>query len=255
MKKMIVMAALTAFAAFSAYAEENTPNTQGTTNAASGSSTTTAGSTDKATTAGAAENTKGSSAMAEKPNDAQIAAIVTAANDDDIDAGKMAEKQTKNADVKTFAKQMVTDHTAVNKEAKELCKKLKVKPAENETSKALKKQGKDAMALLKKMKGAEFDKAYVDHEVAFHQQVLDTIDNVLVPNAQNAELKDMIVKTRPTIAEHLQHAKMLQQKLGSAGTGVSGSSDMDQNNGTNDMNHHRGSDMDHDSDMDHGSQK
>jgi len=53
----------------------------------------------------------------------------------------------------------------------------------------------------------------VDHEVAYHQAVLDAIDKTLVPNAKNAELKALIVKVRPAFEAHLQHAKMLQSKL------------------------------------------
>ncbi len=63
------------------------------------------------------------------------------------------------------------------------------------------------------MKGAAFDRAYADHEVAYHQQVLDAIDKVLIPNAKNAELKDLITKVRPAIAAHLDHAKMVQSSL------------------------------------------
>ena len=60
----------------------------------------------------------------------------------------------------------------------------------------------------------EFDRAYVDNEVAYHQQVLDAIDKVLIPNAQNGELKGLLTKTRPVIAEHLAHAKQIQGSLG-----------------------------------------
>ena len=66
------------------------------------------------------------------------------------------------------------------------------------------------------LKGADFDKAYIAHEVAYHQQVLDAIDNTLVPNAKNAELKGLIVKVRPAFVGHLEHAKQIQSKLGKA---------------------------------------
>ena len=148
------------------------------------------------------------------PNDAQIAHIVVTANQVDIDAGKLAEKKGKSADVKSFGKMMVTDHTGVNKQATALVKKLGVKPEDNPTSQSLKKGGQENVAALKKLKGAEFDKAYVDHEVAYHQQVLDAIDKVLIPNAKNAELKALIEKVRPAIEAHLQHAQQLQSKLG-----------------------------------------
>jgi putative membrane protein len=148
------------------------------------------------------------------PNDAQIAHIVVTANQVDIDAGKLAERRGKSKDVRAFGKQMVTDHSGVNKQAVALANKLKVTPEDNPTSQSLKKGGEENLKNLKGLKGAAFDKAYVDHEVTYHEQVLDAIDKVLVPSAKNAELKDLIVKVRPAFVAHLDHAKMIQTKLG-----------------------------------------
>ena len=147
------------------------------------------------------------------PSDPQIAGIVVTANAIDIDAGKLAKAHTKNKEVAKFAQQMITDHTAVNKQAGALAKKLGVKPEDSDTSRSLKAGAADNVKNLKGLKGAAFDKAYVDHEVAYHQAVLDAIDKVLIPNAKNAELKDLIVKVRPAIAAHLDHAKMIQSDL------------------------------------------
>jgi putative membrane protein len=148
-----------------------------------------------------------------RPSDPQIAGIVVTANAIDIDAGKLAKSHTKNKEVSKFAQQMITDHTAVNKQAGALAKKLGVKPEDSPTSQSLKTGAVENTKNLKGLKGAGFDKAYVDHEVAYHQQVLDAIDKVLIPSAKNAELKDLIVKVRPAIAAHLDHAKMIQSDL------------------------------------------
>ena len=147
------------------------------------------------------------------PSDPQIAGIVVTANTIDIDAGKLAKSRTKNKEVSKFAQLMITDHTAVNKQAGALAKKLGVKPEDSDTSKSLKAGAADNMKNLKGLKGAAFDKAYVDHEVAYHQAVLDAIDKVLIPSSKNAELKDLITKVRPAIAAHLEHAKMVQGDL------------------------------------------
>jgi putative membrane protein len=164
----------------------------------------------------AAAQDKGASASTKSggPTDPQIAAIVVAANAVDIDAGKLAKSRSHNKEVKAFAQQMITDHSGVNKQAVALVKKLKVTPEENATSKSLKEGGAKNIAHLKTLKGAEFDKNYVDQEVTYHQQVLDAIDKTLLPSAQNAELKDLITKVRPAIAAHLDHAKQIQSKLG-----------------------------------------
>jgi putative membrane protein len=144
--------------------------------------------------------------------DPQIAAIVVAANQVDIDAGRFAASKT-SGEVKAFAEKMVTDHTAVNKSAVDLVTKLKVTPEENDTSRALKAGGEKNIADLRKLSGREFEKAYVDHEVAYHEQVLNAVDTVLIPSAQNAELKALLVKVRPAFVEHLNHAKHLQSML------------------------------------------
>lgn len=155
-----------------------------------------------------------SMAQAAAPNDAQIAATVVTANKVDIDAGKLAEPKASNADVKAFAHRMVTDHADVNRQAVELVTKLKLTPQDNPTSKSLKSGGDKNIAHLKKLSGAAFDKAYIDHEVAYHEQVLDAVDNILIPNANNEELKALLVKVRPAFAAHTEHAKQVKASLG-----------------------------------------
>jgi putative membrane protein len=152
--------------------------------------------------------------LAQQITDAQIAAIVVTANQVDVDAGKLAASRSTNPEVKKFGQQMVTDHESVNKSAVDLATKLKLTPQENDTSRALKAGGDKNLASLKKLKGAAFDKAYVDQEVAYHTQVLEALDKTLIPNAQNAELKALLVKVRPAFVAHLEHAKKIQSSLG-----------------------------------------
>jgi putative membrane protein len=152
-------------------------------------------------------------ALAQAPNDAQIAAIVVAANQVDIDAGKLAESKANSSEVKSFAQRMVTDHTGVNKQATELVKKLNVKPEESDTSKSLKAGGEANIKHLKQLKGAEFDRAYVANEVTYHRNVLDAMDKTLIPSAKNADLKALLVKVRPAFVAHLDHAKHIQASL------------------------------------------
>ena len=156
----------------------------------------------------------GGGVAAQAPNNAQIASIVVVANQVDIDAGHLADSRASATDVKSFAKQMITDHTGVNKQAVALVTKLGVTPQDNPTSQSLKKGGEDNVKNLKSLKGAAFDKAYIDHEVAYHQQVLDAIDKTLIPSAQNAELKALLVAVRPAFVGHLEHAKQIQSNLG-----------------------------------------
>ena len=151
---------------------------------------------------------------AQTVTDAQIASIVVTANQVDIDAGTLAASTSKSADVKKFARLMVTDHSGVNQQAVALVTRLKVTPEDNETSRSLKAGGEKNVATLRTLKGAAFDKAYVDHEVAYHQAVIDAVDKTLIPNARNEELKALLVKVRPAFVAHLEHAKHVAAALG-----------------------------------------
>jgi putative membrane protein len=152
-------------------------------------------------------------AFAQAPNDAQIAHIVVTANQVDIDAGKLAAERGTSAEVKAFGEMMAKDHAGVNKLASDLAAKLKVTPQDNPTSQSLKSGGTKNVANLKTLKGAAFDKAYIDNEVTYHQAVLDAIDKTLIPSAKNEELKALIVKVRPAFVAHLEKAKSIQATL------------------------------------------
>jgi putative membrane protein len=154
------------------------------------------------------------------PSDAEIAAIVVAANQVDIDAGKLAADKARSADVRTLAERMVTDHTGVNQQASALVKKLQVTPKSNATSESLARSGDQNLKKLRGLSGAAFDQAYVSNEVTYHQTVIDALDQTLIPSAKNAELRDLLVKVRPAFVSHLEHAKHLQSKL-EGGTGSS----------------------------------
>ncbi|WP_151637386.1 DUF4142 domain-containing protein [Noviherbaspirillum aerium] len=154
-----------------------------------------------------------SHAQSTSPTDAQIAGIVVAANTVDINAGQLAEKTSKNEEVKKFARQMVTDHSGVNKQATALVKKLKIAPEDSDISKSLKSEGDSNIGKLKALKGEEFDKAYIDNEVTYHETVIDALDKTLIPNAKNAELKETLIKVRPAFVAHRDHARQIQQSL------------------------------------------
>jgi putative membrane protein len=151
------------------------------------------------------------------PTDPQIAAIVVTANQVDIDAGKLAKTKAHSKDVREFAQLMITDHTGVNKSAVDLVTKLHVTPEPNPTSESLQKGGEENLTKLKGLTGYAFDKAYIDHEVAYHEAVIDAVDKTLIPNAKNPELKALLVKVRPAFVAHLEHAKHLQGMLTQSG--------------------------------------
>jgi putative membrane protein len=146
-------------------------------------------------------------------NDAQIAHIAVTANSIDSASGAAALKRASDADVKDFARTMVRDHGAVNKQAVDLATRLSLTPEDNDQSRTLKNDNDQAQATMSTLQGAAFDKAYIDHEVAYHQAVLNALDSALIPGAQNADLKALLEQVRPNIAQHLQRAQQIQGKL------------------------------------------
>jgi len=145
--------------------------------------------------------------------DANIAAIVVAANDIDIKAGKLAQKHAEDAGAKGLGDMMVRDHEAVNKQAKDLVTKLKVTPQDNDLSKKLRADAEKTYDGLKAKKGAEFDRAYVANEVGYHEAVISVVENQLIPGAKNAELKALLEQVLPALQAHLAHAKQVQAQL------------------------------------------
>src|SRR6201987_3729203 len=146
-------------------------------------------------------------AEAAKLTDPQIAHIAYTAGVIDVAAAKQALTKASNKEVKAFAEDMVRDHEAVNKQALALVKKLNVSPEDNDTSKSLSKNAADKLAELGKLKGAEFDKAYVANEVAYQKTVDSALETTLIPNANNAELKSLLQTGLKIFQGHEQHAE------------------------------------------------
>ena len=163
----------------------------------------------------AAATLAGGAAHAEsaKLTDPQIAHIAYTAGVIDITAAKQALNKASNKEVKAFAEDMVRDHEAVNKQALDLAKKLKVTPEDNDTSKALSKQAADKLAEIGKLSGAAFDKAYVENEVAYHKQVDSALATQLIPSSSNAELKSLLQTGLKLFQGHEQHAEHVAADL------------------------------------------
>ena len=150
---------------------------------------------------------------AAKPTDPQIAHIAYTAGVLDITAARQALSKSKNKDVVAFANDMVRDHEAVNKQALDLVQKLKVTPEDNDTSRALTRQAADKQAELAKLNGAEFDKAYVANEIAYHKTVNGALETALIPSAGNPELKSLLQTGLKLFQGHQQHAEHVAGEL------------------------------------------
>ena len=163
--------------------------------------------------AGAAALAISAPVLAAGPTDPQIAHIAYTAGNIDIAAAKQALKMSHNATVRDFAQQVVRDHEAVNAKALALVKKLHVTPEANPTSASLTKAADSEHAKLSKLKGAAFDREYLNNEVAYHKAVNNALKSTLIPSAHNAELKSLLETGLTLFTEHQKHAEQMAAKL------------------------------------------
>jgi len=150
-------------------------------------------------------------AAQQKLDDPTIVAIFDAANTDDIETGDLAAKRGSTKEVRQLGAMFARDHRQVRQQGRDLAKKLGVTPTPPKDNSAA-DQAK-VMETLRSKQGADFDKAYLEHEVAFHKQVIDAINQTLLPAIQNAELKALVVKVAPAFQAHLMAAQHLEDTL------------------------------------------
>lgn len=151
---------------------------------------------------------------AERLNDAQIAKIVMVVNTADSAGGTLAQQKAQNAEVKQFGQLMVTDHGALNKQTQQLAQRLGVTPEDSPVSQQLQTKTQQTAQHLQGLSGAEYDRQYIQHEVEMHQQALQMLDQQLLPNAQNPDLKKLLQDARPIYEGHLQRAQQVQSAVG-----------------------------------------
>jgi putative membrane protein len=145
-------------------------------------------------------------------DDPTIVAIFDAANTFDVETGELALKKSRSKSVRDLAQQFINDHKAVRQQGRDLAGKLSVTPTPPKPF-ALAEAHAKAMQELRGKSGADFDKAYVTHEVNFHQAVLEAVKGTLLPAIENAELKAFVEKVGPAFGGHLEAAKQLQKQL------------------------------------------
>jgi len=143
--------------------------------------------------------------------DPEVAHVAVVANRIDISYADIAMKKSKDKEVIQFAETMKRDHTAVIGQAADLAKKLGVTPADNAVSRKLLADADKTKNMLNGKSGKAFNKAYIDNEVAYHKAVISAVENLLIPETENAELKQLLQNVLPALRAHLGHAEMLQK--------------------------------------------
>ncbi len=148
-----------------------------------------------------------------KLSDSEVAHTAVVANKIDIGFAEIAKERSKNADVLKFAETMANDHNAVINQAVALVKKLGVTPMDNAVSKQLLADAESTKKMLRSKSKKDFNKAYIDNEVSYHKAVISAVENLLIPETENAELKELLQNVVPALKIHLGHAEMIQKKF------------------------------------------
>jgi putative membrane protein len=123
----------------------------------------------------------------------------------------LASKNASSDEVRKFGQRMVEDHTKANSELKALAsKKQTTLPAE------LDQKHQAMQDKLAKMKGEEFDRAYMQHMVAAHTDAVKLFEQES-KNGKDAETREWAAKTLPVVQEHLKLATTINAKVGKGG--------------------------------------
>jgi putative membrane protein len=145
-------------------------------------------------------------------DDPTIVAIFDAANTADIETGSLAAERAQSKEVRDYGAMIAHDHQAVRQMGRDLAKRLGVTPTPPAGDASAKTQA-ETMASLRAKHGAEFDRALMQHEVAFHKSVIEAIQTTLLPAIQNSELKALVEKVVPAFQAHLLVAQRLEQQV------------------------------------------
>lgn len=146
-------------------------------------------------------------------SDADIAAIITNANQGEVDQARVAIDRASSADVRAFAQMMVTGHGNALSQARSLLSRINVTPMDSDLSRNLQSGSRQTVSALNTYTGASFDRQYMQAQVDAHQWLLNTLDNTLIPSAHNRQFHDFLQTQRSAVASHLDRARQILNTL------------------------------------------
>jgi putative membrane protein len=146
-------------------------------------------------------------------SEAEVAGVVIAAHDGQIQQGNIAVERASSPQVRDFARMMANDHAAALQRSRELFDRRNIVPAENETVRTLRTGSQRTVETLASYSGAAFDRAYIRSQVEQHQWLLNTFDRALIPSARSADVRNLLDAQRTAVAQHLEQARTIQQEI------------------------------------------
>ncbi len=146
-------------------------------------------------------------------SDTEIAHVAYTADNIDIRYAHLALAISDNPEVRQFARTMISDHEAVNAAALELLDKLGAQATDNFLSQKLNEDAEGIINTLSQLRGAEFDIAYAENELGYHQAVNNLVETTFIPNIDNAEVKALFEQGLEIFKVHEGHAENMVAAL------------------------------------------
>jgi putative membrane protein len=147
-------------------------------------------------------------------DEVKIVAHIHHVNQMEVDLGKWAQKSG-SAGVKSYGETLVNEHTSGDKDLTAFAKKhgLSTIPADKPATDADRQDDKDMtvmVAHLKTLKGADFDKEFLNMMATGHDKELAKIDTE-IGAATDPDLKTMLTSLKPVLQRHADQARDLQK--------------------------------------------
>jgi putative membrane protein len=155
----------------------------------------------------------------------QAAGVIVEANAGEVEVGGLALSRASQGATKSFAMQMVEEHSAAQQRLLSTLNAAGLQPAESAIKDALANMTQATLADLSQRTGAAFDTAYLQSQVAMHQTVLTLLDTRVLPVVTNPQLRAELTMERASVVMHLERAQQLlgiNPDAGAGGTGGGG---------------------------------
>ncbi len=159
------------------------------------------------------DSVAGQSAEGGGLSDGNIVALLDEANKADSAAGAVAVGKATDPEVKAYAQLMMSEHHALRVQGQRIAKQLNLTPQPPPNDPVRPAAEQEMEVLRSTPKGPQFDRTYIDQEIAIHKAVIDLAGQARAA-AQNDELKKLIDQASPFLQKHLERAEEIQKKLG-----------------------------------------
>jgi len=145
-------------------------------------------------------------------SDANVVSVLDTIDVSEIEAAQLAKEKASSPAVRSYAAHLVDEHTAKMQQTLQLARQRGLQPDKPSLAAAVESTHQKTMDELRKKSGRDFDRAYLDYQVAMHQQAIKLVEGTS-NSVEDMRLKQHLMKTRPALMSHLTGARDLQRQI------------------------------------------